>query len=144
MHNQGCTEIPFERSRFVNNTLREQVNEVTGKHHKAGCCPERSDPLTLLIVRPLLSIAAFIDASMVYGSDAARASELREYSGGKLKTSANGLSLPYNVNGFANAGSTSSNFFLAGKISELAECVLPERNESNHYHFHYYRGHSSK
>lgn len=28
---EGCPNIHFTRSRFVNNTIREQVNEITGK-----------------------------------------------------------------------------------------------------------------
>ena len=64
---------------------------------------------------PLSPDLAFIDASMVYGSDAARAAELRTMSNGELKTSANGLNLPYNTNGLPNAGGTGADFFLAGE-----------------------------
>ena len=55
-------------------------------------------------VRQQMNInTAFIDASQVYGSDEARAPELRTLDGtGRLKTSAGDL-LPYNVNGFPNA-----------------------------------------
>jgi peroxidase len=59
------------------------------------------------------NITAFMDASNVYGSDADRAMELRTLDGtGKLKTSEGGF-LPYNVNGFPNAGAGET-FFLAG------------------------------
>ena len=59
---------------------------------------------------------AFIDASQVYGSDVARAMELRTLDGtGRLKTSAGNL-LPYNVNGFPNAPSTDPSYFLAGDV----------------------------
>ena len=59
---------------------------------------------------------AFIDASQVYGSDDARARELRTLDGtGRLKTSAGNL-LPFNVNGFPNAPDNSASFFLAGDI----------------------------
>ncbi|MGI8436524.1 MAG: peroxidase family protein, partial [Chthoniobacterales bacterium] len=59
---------------------------------------------------------AFLDASQVYGSDQARAMELRTLDGtGRLKTSAGDL-LPYNVHGFPNAPSTDPSFFLAGDV----------------------------
>ncbi len=59
---------------------------------------------------------AFIDASQVYGSDEARALELRTLDGtGKLKTSADNL-LPFNVNGFPNAPDNSAGYFLAGDV----------------------------
>jgi peroxidase len=59
---------------------------------------------------------AFIDASQVYGSDAARALELRALDGsGKLKTSEGDL-LPYNIHGFPNAPDNSAGYFLAGDV----------------------------
>ncbi len=59
---------------------------------------------------------AFLDASQVYGSDTARALELRTLDGtGRLKTSAGDL-LPYNVNGFPNAPANTPDFFLAGDV----------------------------
>lgn len=63
------------------------------------------------------TLTAFIDASNVYGSDAARALELRTLDGtGRLKTSEGDL-LPFNVNGFPNAPSADDpRFFLAGDI----------------------------
>jgi len=61
-------------------------------------------------------ISHFIDASNVYGSDAARAAALRTNDGtGKLKVSAGNL-LPFNTEGFHNAGGSGSNLFLAGDI----------------------------
>ncbi len=60
-------------------------------------------------------ITSFIDASNVYGSGESRANELRTGSDGLLKTSAGNL-LPFNVNGFANAGGPSPNLFLAGDV----------------------------
>ncbi len=61
-------------------------------------------------------ITAWIDASNVYGSDSERAFELRTNDGtGRLKSSANRL-LPFNVNGFPNAGGESETLFLAGDV----------------------------
>lgn len=61
-------------------------------------------------------ITAFIDASQVYGSDEARAMELRTLDGtGTLKVS-NGNLLPYNIHGFPNAPDNSATYFLAGDV----------------------------
>lgn len=63
------------------------------------------------------NITSYIDASNVYGSDDARAMELRTLDGtGRLKTSAGNL-LPFNVNGFPNAPSAGiPTMFLAGDV----------------------------
>lgn len=61
-------------------------------------------------------IGAFIDASQVYGSDEARATELRTLDGtGTLKVS-NGNLLPYNIHGFPNVPDNSATYFLAGDV----------------------------
>ncbi len=65
-------------------------------------------------------ITAFLDGSMVYGSDAERAAALRTNDGtGKLKVTRakNGETLmPLNTLGLPNAGGNGSNLFLAGDV----------------------------
>ena len=65
------------------------------------------------------SITAFIDGSNVYGSDAARAAALREFVGGRLRTSTGNL-MPFNTDGLANANDAhvlpDSQLFLAGDV----------------------------
>ncbi len=64
----------------------------------------------------LNKITSWIDASNVYGSDAARAAFLRANDGtGRLKTSAGNL-LPFNDGTFDNAGGTGTDLFLAGDV----------------------------
>ncbi len=61
-------------------------------------------------------ITAFIDGSQVYGSDEARALELRTLDGsGRLKVSEGNL-LPYNIHGFPNLPDNSPTYFLAGDV----------------------------
>ena len=65
------------------------------------------------------SITAFIDGSQVYGSDATRAAALREFIGGRLRTSAGNL-LPFNTSGLTNANDAhvvaDDQLFLAGDV----------------------------
>ncbi len=85
---EGDVLIPLDRSHYeIRSGVRQQTNEIT----------------------------AYIDGSNVYGSDEARAMELRELDGtGRLRTSEGDL-LPYNTNGFPNApDANDSSFFLAG------------------------------
>ena len=88
-NNTGTQVIELDRSLYeMINGVREQVNVDT----------------------------AYIDASQVYGSDEARAHELRRLDGsGKLKTSAGNL-LPYNIHGFPNVPTTEAIYFLAGDL----------------------------
>jgi hypothetical protein len=90
----GPRPIPFNRSEFapgtgVNGENREVVNSIT----------------------------SYIDASLVYGSDAVRAAALRTFQGGRLKTSAGGL-LPLNTPGLPNADQFGAGaaLFLAGDV----------------------------
>jgi hypothetical protein len=86
----GTATISFSRSAFIHdvNSVRQQVNVNTH----------------------------WMDASQVYGSDIARAQELRALDGtGHLKVST-GTFLPFNVNGFPNQPNNSSSFFLAGDV----------------------------
>lgn len=78
-NNTGTQVIPFTRSAFDPDTgmdtPRQQINQIT----------------------------AWLDGSMIYGSDAETAASLRSFEGGKLKTSEGNL-LPVDENGFFLAG----------------------------------------
>lgn len=97
----GDDVISLNRSNFDTDTgtsadnVRQQINEIT----------------------------AFLDGSVIYGSDEVRAAELREGVGGRLKTSEGNL-LPFNTAGLANAGGTSDSLFLAGDIRANENAAL--------------------
>ena len=82
----GTVTIGMSRSAYAAGRVRQQTNSIT----------------------------AFLDASMVYGSDAVRAAALRAADGG-LRTSAGDL-LPFNTLGLDNAPDASSHYFLAGDV----------------------------
>ena len=63
-------------------------------------------------------VTAFIDGSMVYGSDAERTAALRTFQDGQLKTSSGNL-LPYNTDGLENENASRTpdhEMFLAGDV----------------------------
>ena len=62
------------------------------------------------------TISAYLDGSVVYGSDAGRAAALRTFEGGRLKMTADGL-MPHNTEGYTNAGGDdNASLYLAGDI----------------------------
>ncbi|WP_210421359.1 peroxidase family protein [Roseimaritima ulvae] len=80
---------------------------------------------------------AFIDGSMIYGSDAERAAALRMHEGGRLATSDGDL-LPYNTAGLENAETNSPDHFLAGDIRANEQAGLTAMHtlwvrEHNHW-----------
>jgi len=69
-------------------------------------------------------ITAFIDASNVYGSDAARAAALRTNDGtGRLRMSPHRM-LPFNTGGLPNAGGPDPSLFLAGDVRANEQVAL--------------------
>lgn len=90
--NTGATLIPLNRSLYEDlEGIRQQVNAIT----------------------------AYIDGSMIYGSDDERAYALRKLDGsGRMKVTESPMGdlLPFNGGGYENAPSPSPGFYLAGDI----------------------------
>ncbi|OHB48290.1 MAG: hypothetical protein A2Y10_04185 [Planctomycetes bacterium GWF2_41_51] len=90
-NDNGGVVIPLNRSEYEPNSIpRQQINALT----------------------------AWLDASMVYGSDITRANWLRTFSGGRLKVTSSeyGDLLPYNDGTVPNGGGMGTNLFVAGEV----------------------------
>ena len=89
--------MQFTRSEYAGEEPRQQVNLIT----------------------------SFLDGSVVYGSDAERANNLRTMTDGLMKTSDNGRMLPYNEYGEENAGGNHETYlFLAGDLRANEQAAL--------------------
>ncbi len=91
-----------------------QTGGVTLTLHRSEVA-EGTGPNTGTSAVPINAITAFIDGSMVYGSDEVRAAALRSFEGGRLAVSEGDL-LPFNTDGLDNAMTRSETHFLAGDV----------------------------
>lgn len=111
----GTAVIPLNRSNFAPgtgvNSARQQVNSIT----------------------------AFLDGSMVYGSDASRAKALRALVGGRLLTSAGDL-LPFNTTGLTNAND--AHLFDADELFVAGDVRANENSELTSLHTLFLREHN--
>jgi hypothetical protein len=106
--------VPMGDEFFDPNFTGTQVIGFNRSQHVAGTGTSTSNPR-----QQPNSVTAYLDGSMIYGSDTTRAAALRTFTGGLLKTSDNGQQLPYNVNHLPNQTdgfSPAENFFLAGDV----------------------------
>ncbi|HVK09925.1 MAG TPA: peroxidase family protein [Gemmataceae bacterium] len=100
----GPNPIPFHRSEY---------DPATGTPDPVPGTPPRLNRREVMN-----AVTSYIDASMVYGSDADRAAALRTFQGGRLKMSAGGRLLPPNTAGLPNADpfGLGAELFLAGDV----------------------------
>jgi hypothetical protein len=98
----GPNPIPFNRSEYDPATGTPDIFPGTNRLNRREV---------------MNAVTSYIDASLVYGSDPARAAALRTFQGGKLKTS-DGQLLPMNTTGLPNADpfNLGDRLFLAGDI----------------------------
>ncbi len=107
-------QVPKGDPQFDPNGTGTQVITLNRSNFDPATGTSKSNPR-----QQVNNITAWLDGSMVYGSDAARAAALRTFSGGHLKTSAGNL-LPFNTAGLANANDAhlvpDNQLFLAGDV----------------------------
>jgi hypothetical protein len=121
------------------------VLDPTGRFEARVPLTPGANTLTLTATTPnprqqTTEITSYLDGSVVYGSDAARAAALRAFTGGRLKTSAGDL-LPFNTEGLDNANDAhvvpDSELFLAGdrraneniELTSIQTLFLREHNQ---------------
>lgn len=135
LNDRGLTNFVFQWGQFIDHdlSLTEEAHPVTPFHIDV---PQDDPTMFPEGIVPLLrsrfdistgeetprqqinQITSYIDASMVYGSDAERALALRTLSGGQLKTSGDAL-LPLNEDALYNAAPppfAPEEYYLAGDI----------------------------